>query len=71
MQRTVLPNNLTDDHVVSLKQLAELLGMTPIMVRRIPESELPIVRISARRLGITMRNYRRFLETRSRVNAAA
>lgn len=61
------PQHLSDDHIINLRQLAELLGVAERTLRRIPASELPIRKITARRVGVTMGDYRRFVAQRDRL----
>ena len=64
--RKLIPNDLTEDAFLSLQQIAALDGTSVDTVRRqVKRGELPITRLSARRIGVRRSAYRRARENRT------
>jgi predicted DNA-binding transcriptional regulator AlpA len=56
---------IRDDQITSIEEFAALTGLSISSVRRlIGERAIPIIRLSPRRIGITGRAYREFLQAR-------
>jgi excisionase family DNA binding protein len=56
---------IRDEQIISVEEFAALTGLSISSVRRlISQREIPIVRLSPRRIGTTGRAYRDFLRAR-------
>jgi hypothetical protein len=64
-------SNLSDDHVLSQNHTAQVLGTSKSTIKRIPGDELPVVQVSARRIGYRMGDIHRYIATRTRGGGAS
>ena len=68
MSFELVPAGLADDQILSFAEMAALAGVSVATFKRLGDAGPKLTRISARRCGATVRNFRAWLASRQVTN---